>query len=116
MSYAPLVLVSALTGKGVVKILDLAEKVHLNASRKIGTHRLNDFLAWVTVSHLPLGKNKKRVKIKYMTQKGILPPTFVLFTHSCLSLAPSSEKYFVQCLRERFNYWGTPIRLFLRKG
>lgn len=116
VNYAPLLTISALTGKRVIKILDMAEQVYLNACKRIETSRLNDFLAWVMETRTPLGRSKKRVKIKYMTQKGILPPTFVLFTHSRVSLAPSYEKFFTQLLRERFDFWGTPIRLFLRES
>ena len=116
VSYAPLVLVSALTGKGVLKILDLAERIYENGCKRIETSRLNDFLTWIMETHPPLTKEKRRVKIKYMTQKGILPPTFLLFSHSPASLSPFYEKFFLQKLRERFDFWGTPLRIILRKG
>jgi len=116
VSYAPMLFISALSGKRVVKILDLVEDVYANACKKISTSQLNDFLAWINVHNPPVSTKKKKIKIKYMTQKGILPPTFVLFTHSRNSFAPSYEKYFIHCLRERFGFRATPIRLFLRKN
>ena len=116
VSYAPLLFVSALTGKGVVKILDLAEKVYEQGSRRVETPRLNDFLAWINATRPPLTKTKRRLKIKYMTQKSVLPPTFTLFTHTPAALLPAYERYFLQALRERFGLWGTPIRLALRKS
>jgi GTP-binding protein len=61
-------------------------------------------------------KTKRRLKVKYMIQKGIRPPTFVLFTHSPAALLPAYEKYFLQTLRERFDLWGTPLKLVLRKS
>lgn len=114
VSYAPLLFVSALSGKRVVKILDLAEQVYANGKKTVGTSQLNNFLSWVNTNCPPLSKKKRRMKIKYMTQKRILPPTFILFTHSRVSLAPSYEKFFTQLLREKFDFWGTPIRLVLR--
>jgi len=116
VSYAPMLFVSALTGKRVVKILDLVEDVYDNACKKISTSQLNDFLAWINVHNPPVSTKRKKIKIKYMTQIGILPPAFVLFTHSRNSFAPSYEKYFIHCLRERFGFRGTPLRLFLRKN
>lgn len=113
--YAPLLFISALSGKRVVKILDVAEQVYRKGCERIKTAHLNDFLAWMNENHPPISKKKRRVKIKYMTQKRILPPTFLLFTHSRVSLAPSYEKLFVRLLRERFEFWGTPIRLILRR-
>jgi len=116
VNYAPLLFISALTGRRVVKILDLAGEVYLNGCQRIQTSRLNKFLAWINEGHPPLSKSKRRIKIKYMTQKRVLPPTFILFTHSRVSLAPSYEKFFIKHLRSRFDFSGTPIRLILREG
>jgi len=116
ISYAPLLTVSALTGKRVTKILDLAEKVHQNGLKKIGTSGLNKFLASVQKTNLPLSNTRKRFKIKYMTQKAVLPPTFVLFSSSRSAFAPSYEKYFTERLREKYGLWGTPIKLILKSS
>lgn len=115
VSYAPLLFLSALSGQRTVKILDMAEEVYANARKKIPTSQLNDFLSWINAKHTPLSKKKSKMKIKYMTQKKTLPPTFVLFTHSRMSFAPTYEKFFIHRLREKFGFWGTPIRLQLRK-
>ena len=116
VSYAPLVFVSALSGQRVVKILDLAEEVQANASRRIETSKLNNFLARVQADHSPFTATKRRIKIKYMTQKGILPPTFILFSHSAEHLAPAYEKMFLGLLRAEFDLWGTPLRVFVRQN
>jgi GTP-binding protein len=116
VNYAPLLFVSALTGQRVINILDLAEQVYMNGNKRVGTSQLNNFLTWVNEHHPALSKKKTRMKLKYMTQKRILPPTFVLFTHSRVSLAPTYEKFFTQLLRKKFDFWGTPIRLELRKN
>ncbi len=115
VSYAPLVSVSALTGKRVLKILDLAEEVFANATKRISTSRLNDFLTWMNANHPPVSKKGRKLKVKYMVQKGILPPAFILFSRSSASLDPSYEKFFIKSLREQFSFQGTPLRLILDK-
>lgn len=116
VDYAPVLAVSALTGKRVIKILDLAEEVFVSASRRVDTSRLNDFLAWINATHPPLTKDKRSLKIKYMTQQGVRPPTFLLFVHRPSALLPAYEKFFLQVLRERFGFRGTPLRLRMRKS
>lgn len=116
VNYAPLLFISALSGKRVIKILEFAEQVYRSASKRVATSQLNKFLSWVNQNYPPLAKDKKRVKVKYMIQKGNLPPTFALFSPSPRSLAPSYQKLFINLLREKFDFWGTPIRLLMRKG
>ncbi len=116
VSYAPLLFISALTGQRVINILDFAEQVYRNGCKRVATSQLNRFLSGVNKNYSPLSKDKKRFRIKYMTQKGTLPPTFALFSSSRLSLAPSYQKFFTKLLREKFGFWGTPIRLLMRKG
>jgi len=94
----------------------LAEKLYASASKRIETSRLNQFLAGVTDAHPPRLKSGARVKIRYMTQKGILPPTFVLFKTSRGLLEPAYERYFVRALREAFGFEGTPVRLVIRSN
>lgn len=115
VSYAPLLFVSARTGQRVPRILELAEQVYANALIRIETSRLNRFLARTIESHSPRSKDKGKIKIKFMTQKGVLPPTFVLFGHAQTSLDPAYEKFFIRQLREEFGL-GTPIRIFLRQS
>ena len=114
VSYAPPIFVSALSGQRIVKILDLAEEVYANGDKRIVTSELNTFLSWISKNHPPISRKKTRMKIKYMTQKHTLPPTFILFTHSRGELAPAYEKHFVGRLREEFGFMGTPIRIFLK--
>jgi GTP-binding protein len=116
VSYAPVIFLSALSGKRAVKILDLAEKVYAGGVKEIPTSRLNEFLASVQASHPPVSNKKRKMKIKYMVQKGTLPPTFLLFTHSRSSLSPFYEKHFIHLLRDRFGFEGTPIRLVLKRN
>ena len=116
VSYAPLVFVSALSGQRIVKILDLSENVFANGEKKISTSRLNKFLNNMSTSYHPVSKKRNKIKLKYMVQKGILPPSFILFTHSQTSLDSAYEKLFLKKLSEEFDFSGTPLRLSLRKS
>lgn len=116
VSYAPLIFISALSGQRVVRILDLAEQVYANANKRIPTSQLNDFLAWINTEYPPFSKNKRKIKIKYITQKKSLPPTFFLFTHTKSALAPAYTKFLKRMMREQFGFTGTPIRLYLKRN
>ncbi len=116
VSYAPLVFISALSGQRIVKILDLSEEVFANGEKKIPTPRLNKFLKKMNTKHPPVSRNRKKIKLKYMVQKGILPPSFILFTHSQASLDSAYEKFFLKKLYEEFDFFGTPLRLTLKKS
>jgi GTP-binding protein len=114
VSYAPLLLVSARTGQRVVKILDTAEAVHRAASKRIETSKLNEFLGRTVKTHPPRLKSGAQGKLRYMTQKGVCPPTFILFLGARGHLTPTYEKHFLESLRSEFGFEGTPLRLFVR--
>lgn len=116
IGYAPVITVSALTGKNVVKLLDEAERVWASGQRTVTTVVLNKFLKEIHVTHAPLSKTGRRFKIKYMTQAGTLPPTFRLFGSSGGGFAPAYEKFFEQRLRREFGFEGNPIRLMLQSS
>ena len=77
--YAPVLTVSALTGKRVVRILDLAETVWKAGPETVGTADLNQFLDEIHRNNSPMTPSGRRFRIKYMTQAGVLPPSFRLF-------------------------------------
>jgi GTP-binding protein len=114
VGYAPLLFVSARTGHRVVKILDTAEQVYRSASTRVETSKLNEFLARTVEVHAPRLKSGARAKLRYMTQKGVCPPTFILFLGARGQLTPTYEKFFIESLREAFGFAGTPIRLIVR--
>jgi GTP-binding protein len=114
VAYAPLLLVSARTGQRVVKILDTAEQVFKGGTTRIETSKLNAFLARTTETHPPRLKSGARAKLRYITQKGVLPPTFILFLGSRGPLSPAYEKFFLDSLRREFEFNGTPLRLIVR--
>lgn len=116
ISYAPFLSVSALSGRRVVKILDLSEEVFANGNKKISTPRLNKFLEKMNTRHPPISRSRKKIKLKYMVQKGVLPPSFILFTQLQASLDSPYEKFFLKKLHEEFDFSGTPLRLSLKKS
>ncbi|MFC2157582.1 ribosome biogenesis GTPase Der [Acidobacteriota bacterium] len=116
ISYAPLLFVSAVSGQRVIRIFDMAEEVFEKGQAHVPTSKLNELLGWMNSHHPPVSRKKQRIKIKYMTQTGILPLTFSLFTHSQGFLAPAYEKFFINTLRETFGLEGTPIRIKLRRN
>ncbi len=116
VDYAPLVFVSALTGQRVVKILDLAEEVYEAASIKVDTSVLNRFWEKFSREYLPKTKDGSVLKVKYIVQKGVRPPKFVLFGHHQAQLLPAYEKFLAATFRQQFGLYGTPIRFILRRS
>ncbi len=114
VAYAPLLFISARTGQRIVKLLDTAEQVHKGATTRVETSKLNAFLARTTEAHPPRLKNGARAKLRYITQKGVSPPTFILFLGSRGPLSPTYEKHFIESLRQEFGFDGSPIRLIVR--
>jgi GTP-binding protein len=108
LAYAPVVFLSAHTGKGTEKILPLIEKVAAERRKRITTGEMNRFLRTVDFERasVPLSK---RVRIKYMTQAGVAPPTFVLFTDRVVKLHFSYQRFLENQIREAFGFVGSPI-------
>ena len=84
--------------------------------KKIATSKLNSWLHFATEAHpLPLQKGGRRVRIKYMTQTKIRPPTFKLFANNPEKITESYSKYLMNNLREAFDLPGVPIRFVFTK-
>ena len=112
LDYAPIVFMSALTGQRIHKLLDLAVKAQAGRHFRISTSDLNDFFE----RHLDQPKatlpGKQQMRVRYITQAGICPPTFVLFTNARkYKLHFSYERYIINRLREQFDFFATPIRV-----
>ena len=115
MRYAPVAFVSALTGQRVEKLYPTINEIYANANRRITTGLLNDFLSDVTARVQPPSDKGRRLKIYYMTQTGVCPPTFVLFCNDAELFHFSYQRYIENCLREAFDFNGTPIRLVIKQ-
>jgi GTP-binding protein len=108
LSYAPVVFVSATTGRGTDKIYPLIEKVAAERRKRIGTGEMNRFLKFVDFERASVPVSK-RVKIYYMTQAATSPPTFILFTDRPVKLHFSYERFLENQIRRAFGFVGTPI-------
>ncbi len=108
LAYAPVVFISALNGKGTEKILPLIEQVAAERRKRITTGEMNRFLKTVDFGRASVPMSK-RVKIYYMTQATVAPPTFVLFTDRTVKLHFSYERFVENQIRKAFGFVGTPI-------
>lgn len=115
MTYAPILFVSALTGQRLQKLFEHINYVNGQAKLRISTSMLNDMLGDATAKVQPPSDKGKRLKIYYMTQASVAPPTFVIFANSIELFHFSYQRYIENCLRETFGFRGTPIRIIIRE-
>lgn len=115
MTYAPILFVSALTGQRLQKLFEHINYVNGQAKLRISTGMLNDMLGDATAKVQPPSDKGKRLKIYYMTQASVAPPTFVIFANSIELFHFSYQRYIENCLRETFGFRGTPIRIIIRE-
>ena len=111
---APLITVSAKTGRGLDRLHDAILRAHAIWNRRVSTAKLNQWLAAMTESHPPPAPGGRRIKMRYITQAKTRPPGFVIMCSNPEELPKSYERYLINGLRERFDMPGTPIRLYLR--
>ncbi len=114
MPYAPIVFVSAKTGQRMETLYEKIKYVHNQANTRISTGMLNDVLAEATMKVQPPSDKGKRLKIYYMTQVSVAPPTFVIFCNDAELFHFSYQRYLENCLRQTFGFKGTPIKLIIR--
>ncbi len=115
LSYAPILFISAKTGQRVDKLFELINSVSNYNSMRISTSNLNSLLEEAISIVQPPTDKGKRLKIYYMTQVSIKPPTFAVFVNSKKLFHFSYERYLVNKLRQEFGFKGTPIRILIRE-
>ncbi|MEQ3624712.1 MAG: ribosome biogenesis GTPase Der [Celeribacter sp.] len=111
---APLITVSARTGRGLERLREAILRAHEVWNRRITTARLNQWLSAMVESHPPPAPGGRRIKIRYMTQVKTRPPAFVAMCSFPEKLPESYKRYLVNGLREDFDMPGTPIRFTFR--
>jgi GTP-binding protein len=114
LPFAPVLYVSALSGQRTNRIMGMVEKVAAEFNRRIPTPELNRVLKEATISHAPPMSQGKRVKLFYITQTSVRPPTFVAFGNRTQGIHFSYHRYLVNQLREAFGFEGCPIRLLFK--
>jgi GTP-binding protein len=115
IAYAPFLSMSAFTGRGVSGIPDVAARVFAEWSRRVPTAELNKNFEEIVARRLPpSGPFGKHVKLYFITQADIRPPTFFVSTNVPKAVGQPYRRYLVNQLRETYNFEGAPLRLSLR--
>ena len=115
LTYAPIIYVSALTGQRIVKLFEQINYVYNQSKMRVSTGMLNDVLNEAITRVQPPSDKGRRLKVYYMTQASVAPPTFVLFCNSAALFHFSYQRYIENCLRDTFGFKGTPIKLIIRQ-
>ncbi len=115
LSYAPKIFISALTKQRLGQIFEESTRVYEQCTKRISTGLLNKVINEAYALNPPTSFKGKRLKIYYITQAAIQPPTFVLFVNNEELLKDSYKRYLENKLREAFGFFGTPIRISVRE-
>ncbi len=115
IDYAPIVSISAKTGQRVQRVLELAVEVWGERRKRINTGELNRLIREVVERTPPAMVHGRRSKIRYATQAGVAPPTFVFFATDPASIHFSYRRFLENRLREAYGFDGTPIKLVFRE-
>ena len=107
--------ISALTGRSVEKIWAMVDAAEKTRSQKISTSRLNTFLTDLREFGHTVVDGKRRLRMHYVTQTGVNPPTFAFFVNHSDLVNDTYQRYVENRMRSTFDFAGTPIRLFFRK-
>ncbi|MDR2908371.1 MAG: ribosome biogenesis GTPase Der [Oscillospiraceae bacterium] len=115
MSYVPFIFVSAKTGQRIDRLFELIVYVAQQNAMRVSTGALNDLLSHATARVQPPSDKGRRLKIYYITQASVKPPTFVLFCNSAKLFHFSYQRYLENQIREAFGLEGTPVRMIIRE-
>ncbi len=113
--YADIVFISAETGQRLPKLFEITDRVYESASRRIATGVLNEIMTEAVALQQPPIDKGKRLKLFYITQVGIKPPTFVIFVNDKELMHFSYSRYIENRIREAFGFNGTPLRFVIRE-
>ena len=113
LAYVPVIFVSAAEGQNIEQVFATVVRVAGERQKRVGTGQMNRFLEHVDFERAPVPMSR-RMRILYMTQAGVSPPTFVLFTDRDVKLHFSYERFLENQIREAFGFEGSPIRFKIR--
>jgi GTP-binding protein len=111
MDYVPIEFISATTGYRVSKLMDLALHVYTERAFRFKTRQIMDIIRVASARHLPPSKRGRYLKIKYVTQANLFPPTFIFWINDLALMHFTYERYLENLIREHHAYVGTPLRL-----
>lgn len=115
MPYAEIIFISAVTGQRLPKLFDLIDMVSENHSLRIATGVLNEIMSEAVALQQPPSDKGKRLRLYYITQVAVKPPTFVIFVNDKELMHFSYTRYIENQIRETFGFRGTPLRFIIRE-
>ena len=115
MPYAEIMYVSALTGQRLIKLYDMIDMVIENQTLRIATGVLNEIMTEAVAMQQPPSDKGKRLKLYYITQVSVKPPTFVIFVNDKELMHFSYTRYLENKIREAFSFRGTSLKFFIRE-
>ncbi len=115
MPYAEITFISAMTGQRLPKLFDLIDMVHENHAMRVSTGVLNEIMSEAVAMQQPPSDKGKRLKLYYITQVGVKPPTFVIFVNDKELMHFSYTRYIENQIRESFGFKGTPLKFIIRE-
>ncbi|WP_456370639.1 ribosome biogenesis GTPase Der [Thermodesulfatator atlanticus] len=113
--WAPILTISAMTGRRVKEILPLVDEIYAQYSTRVPTWKVNKALEQITTDHSIYASTGKRIKFYYGTQVGVRPPTFVVFTNYPDEIPKSFERYLKNRLREMLGFDKSPVKVIFRE-
>jgi len=115
LDFAPILHISAKTGERTGKLLETIEKVSAARAIRVPTGELNRFIEGITTAHPPVSPGNRNVRVLYAAQTGVAPPSFVLFTNVATKFHFSYARFLENRLRDEYGFFGTPIRISVRR-
>ena len=115
MPYAEIIFISALTGQRLHKLFDVIDMVSENHAMRVATGVLNEIMAEAVAMQQPPSDKGKRLKLYYITQVAVKPPTFVIFVNKKELMHFSYTRYIENQIRQTFGFRGTPLRFLIRE-
>ncbi len=115
MPYAEIIYISALTGQRTGKLFEVIDQVRESATMRVQTGVLNEIMAEATAMQQPPSDKGKRLKLYYITQVSVKPPTFVIFVNDKELMHFSYTRYIENQIRDTFGFVGTPLKFIIRE-
>ncbi len=115
MSYAEIIFISAVTGQRLPKLYETIDIVNENHSMRVSTGVLNEIMAEAVALQQPPSDKGKRLRLYYITQVAVKPPTFVIFVNDKELMHFSYTRYIENKIREAFGFKGTPLKFIIRE-
>ena len=114
MSYVPIVFISAKTGQRIENVIEMAISIRRERQKRVPTGVLNDALRRAMAEHQAPSSRGKLLKMFYVTQVAVDPPTFVVKVNDPTLVHFTYQRFVENRLRDRFGFFGTPIKLYFR--